>query len=326
MQPEPGLLSVGMKASGKQEGQFSRQWHRAAHLNAWTHARAWVLLILLAVGALLVLGPAGGLVALAIEFITWWNCGPIAVRSLHARTAEPEDFPQLHRLMEELAFIADMPKPKLYVSDMGGDMNAAASGRDPEHGVVIVSLAMLEEFTNKDRELRAVLAHEYAHILNRDTAVMALVALAGTLAIMAAYVAHQARVVTAAAHGQPEPGPESVVLAVVAATLIQAAVSRSRESLADREGALLAADPDGLISALTTIHGVPGAYPLLRSNPAAGHLMIHNPFRGGNIIVVAFAGLFATHPPLTRRVGDLLTLRDADGAPGWREPRLYSAV
>lgn len=314
-----------MKANADKETYFPRQWHRSRRLNVWPHARAWALLLLLVFVALLALGPAGGFVAVAIEFIAWWNCGPIAVRALHGTKAEIEDFPQLHRLMDELAFVADMPKPTLYVSDMGGDMNAAASGRDPEHGVVIVSITMLEEFALKDRELRAVLAHEYAHVLNRDTAVMALVALAGTIAITAAYVAHRARVLTAAAHGQPEPGPESVILAVLAASLIQAAVSRSRESLADREGALLAADPDALISALQDVHGSPGAYPLLRSNPAVGHLMIHNPFRGGNLVVLAFGGLFATHPPLARRVRDLLDLRDAEGAPGWREPRLYSS-
>lgn len=310
---------------GDQGSHFSRRWRRDAPVGLLAHGRAWILLLLFAVAALFVAGPVGGLLAVALEFFSWWNCGPIAVRALRASPADPGDFPQLHRLMRELVFRADMPAPALYVSDMGGDMNAAASGRDPDHGVIIVSYTLLEAFRDDDRELRAVLAHEYAHVLNRDTAVMAVVSLLGTLMIIAAYVAHRARVVTAAAHGQPEPGPECVILAMVAAALIQAAVSRSRESLADREGAYLAEDPDGLVSALRAIHSAPGAYPLLRSNPASGHLMIHNPFRDANLVVRMFGGLFATHPPLRKRVRDLLLLRDAEGGQGWREPRLYPA-
>lgn len=230
------------------------------------------------------------------------------VLKLHgAREVSAAEAPALHGIVEEVAARAGIPKPRVFVMD-GDHANAFATGRTPSKGVVAVTRGLLAMMT--PREIRGVVAHEMAHIRNRDILV------ASVAAAVAAAVAYLANIVQWGAllgvgqHGDGEEGESPIgalalaFVAPIAATLIQLGVSRSREYLADETAARLTGDPVGLANALQRLSAAAGMLPAQTPTPATASLFIVNPLAGGG----ALLNLFSTHPPAEKRVARLLAM------------------
>lgn len=254
------------------------------------------------------LGGGTGLVIAAVISVLfnaamYFFSDTIALRAMRARPLSRAEAPQLHAVVAHLADQARQPMPKLYVSPIR-QPNAFATGRSPRHASVCVTEGILDTLTM--RELRAVLGHELAHVYNRDilTSTVA-AALAGILTMLADLAWFMP--LTGSYDGE-DSGPGllgallMLIVAPVIATMIQLAISRSREYAADTDGALLTGDPHALASALRKIHASTRHMPL----PADGqltstaHLMIANPLRGDGL-----AALFSTHPPMGQRIARL---------------------
>ena len=225
------------------------------------------------------------------------------VLAMHqAREVAREDAPRLHAVVEELAVRAEIPKPRVFVIE-DAHANAFATGRSPRRGVVAVTAGMLDLLT--ERELRGVLAHELAHVRNRD---ILLCSLAAALAAAITYVAHAVQFSSLfggarredegeEAHGSMAGGLLMALVAPIAATLVQLGISRSREYLADQAGAQISGDPEALARALEKLaksaERIPG-----EAQPATASLFIVNPLAG----VGGVLKLFSTHPPIEERV------------------------
>jgi len=247
--------------------------------------------------------------ALIMNVGSYWFSDKLVLSMTGAHPVEMKDNPELYRIVENLAITAGLPMPKIYMVD---DMapNAFATGRNPEHAVVAVTsglLAMLDK-----AELEGVIAHELAHIGNRDMLVMTVaVVLAGFVAIIADMLLH-ASMFGGNRDNDSKAGPLFIILAIVgailapiAAQLIQLAISRRREFLADASGALLTRYPEGLASALEKISRA--GIPMQHQSNATAHLFIADPTggEGKKSIGSRIAGLFATHPPVEERVAAL---------------------
>jgi heat shock protein HtpX len=251
--------------------------------------------------------------ALAMNISAYWFSDKIALASAGAKEADPVQFLELHRILENLAITAGLPKPRLYIIEDSAP-NAFAAGRDPKHAVVAVTTGLLAQLDRT--ELEGVLAHELSHVGNRDILVMTVaVVLAGLITVV---VDMFLRVSLFGGAGNRDRGGNAVlaivavialILAPIAAQLIQMAISRKREFLADASGALLTRYPDGLASALQKISSYQS--PMRKASHATAHLFISNPFgpstglgasaRGGRFI----AKIFSTHPPVGERVAAL---------------------
>jgi heat shock protein HtpX len=249
-------------------------------------------------------GPGGTVVALALaafmNFGAYWFSDRIVLAMHRAREVHADDAAGLHRMVQALAARANMPAPRLYIIP-DEFPNAFATGRDPRHGAVAVTEGLLRNL-GRD-EIEGVLAHELAHIRNRDTLIMAVAAmLAGalsTLANMAAWGAMlgSGRASEEGEEGGPFSGLIGVLVAPFAAMLIQMAISRSREFMADEYGARLTSKPLALASALRKIEVLSGRIPVAAGSPATAHLFIINPFAGGGL-----AQMFSTHPATAARI------------------------
>lgn len=263
------------------------------------------ILLLGALSALLVaagaaIGPqwAWGALALALgmNLFAWFFSDRLVLRMSGARETTPDEAPELHGMVEELAARAGLPKPRVHFID-APHANAFATGRSPEKAAVAVTRGLLEILS--PRELRGVLAHELAHVSNRDVLV------ATVAAGLATAVTHLAHVLafaglTGGRDGEEGPGAGGflfMLLAPVGATLVQLGISRQREYLADETGARLAGDPLALASALEKLHAeadrVPG-----QVEPATASLHVVNPFGA----LGGLARLFSTHPPAEERI------------------------
>lgn len=246
--------------------------------------------------------------AIVMNVGSYWYSDKLALSMTHAKPADEREFQELHRIVENLAITAGLPKPKLYVITDPAP-NAFATGRDPKHAVVAVTTGLLSVMERN--ELEGVLAHELSHIGNRDMLVMTVVVvLAGIIAIISDMFL---RSLMFRGEGDNKAGALFAVLAIVgailaplAATLIKLAVSRKREYLADASGALLTRYPEGLASALRKL----GSYqaPMKHANNATAHLFISNPFGAGKMRN-SIVHLFATHPPIESRIQALLGQR-----------------
>lgn len=241
--------------------------------------------------------------ALFMNVGSYWFSDKIVLGMTGARTASREEFPDVWNVVENLSITAGLPMPKVYVVDDPAP-NAFATGRDPEHAVVAATTGLL---TMLDRsELEGVMAHELSHIGNRDMLVMTVaVVLAGFIAILADFFM---RAMIHGGGGDRQKHPIFLVLAIVgiilapiAAQLIQLAISRKREYLADASGALLTRYPEGLASALEKISRYPR--PMRRTSHATAHLFIADPYGAGErTIGEKIGGLFQTHPPAGERI------------------------
>jgi len=253
------------------------------------------------------------IIAVATNFYAYWASDKLVLSLNHARRATREEFFDFYTVTENLAIAAGLPKPKLYVIDDPAP-NAFATGRDEKHAVVCATTGLLSLLTRS--ELEGVIGHELSHIKNRDMLLMTIaVVLAGFVAILANIFIRMS-FWGGGRGGNNRQGNAilmiltvvAIVLAPVAAKLIQLAISRRREYLADASGALLTRYPEGLASALGKI----GNYtaPMKSANLATAHLFIGDPFGAKSAGVSNWVGhLFSTHPPIQDRIKVLLSPR-----------------
>ena len=274
-----------------------------------------VFLLTALTGLLLLVGGAiggrGGLIiafgfALLTNVFAYWNSDKVALAMSGAHEVSPADAPELHRMVEELAMNAQLPKPRVYVINTPSP-NAFATGRDPKHAAVAATTGIMQLLSYD--ELRGVMAHELAHIKNRDTLIQTIVAtIAGTIMFLAQMAQFAALFGGLGRSDDDEGGMNpigllvSIIVAPIAATLIQMAISRSREYAADAGGAQISGQPMALASALQRLEAGAHVRPM-HVNPATAHLFIVNPFKGGGL-----SGLFSTHPPIAERVARLQQL------------------
>ena len=247
--------------------------------------------------------------AVVINFGSYWFSDSIALRMAGAREVSPAEAPALHATVGRLATLAGLPMPRVAIVESDAP-NAFATGRNAGHGLVAVTTGILRILDQ--RELDAVLAHELGHIKNRDILVSAVAATIAGAITMVANMAQWALIFGGFGGDDEEEGAGSLVgglimifVAPIAATIIQLAISRSREFGADRRGAEVSGDPLALASALEKLEAWSKRVPL-PVNPAVSHLFIVKPFTGQ-----ALQGLFSTHPSTEQRVARLRALAAA---------------
>jgi len=256
-------------------------------------------------------GALGGQQGMVVAFVlagvmnfgSYWFSDRIVLAMYRAQPVAEAAAPGLYGMVRRLATRADLPMPRVFIVP-GDTPNAFATGRDPEHAVVAVTEGIMRILD--DDELEGVLAHELAHVKNRDTLIMTTTA---TLAGAITYLAHMAHWAAIFGGGRRDEEEESgggmfgailmAVLAPIAAMLIQMAISRAREFQADATGARIAGRPWGLAKALEKMDAAAQVAPL-HATPATAHLFIVNPLSGG-----ALLSLFSTHPPIQERVARL---------------------
>lgn len=251
------------------------------------------------------------LFAIAMNVMSYWYSDTIVIKMTGAEAADPHEFRELHRLVENLSITAGLPKPKVYIVDDPAP-NAFATGRNPEHAAVAFTTGLLRILDRT--ELEGVAAHELSHIGNRDMLVSTVaVVLAGFVAILADIFLRSMFFGFGNDRNHRASGIIiliSIVLAVlapIAASLIQMAISRKREFLADASGALLTRYPEGLASALQKISTY--ARPMSHANHATAHLFIANPFGHSRGVKASINRLFMTHPPAEERIAILRGMR-----------------
>jgi heat shock protein HtpX len=281
--------------------------------------------LLAALGGLLIfvgglLGGRDGMVialvfALAMNGFVYWKSDTLALRANGARELGPDELPRLRAIVADLAARAGIPVPRLYIIERP-EPNAFATGRDPEHSAVAVTTGILDIMD--ERQLAGVLAHELSHVKNRDTLVGTI---AATIGGAISFLAQMAQFQMIFGGREDDNGGGglgalvAIILAPIAALIIQLAVSRGREYSADASGAALTGDPEALAQALERLEAansqnglrarlsrsLPGSRgrapaPVPAANPAFAHLYIVNPLSGRSL-----GGLFSTHPPIAER-------------------------
>ena len=258
------------------------------------------------------LGGTGGMVvalglALAMNVGSYWYSDRIVLRLTGAQPLSRADAPALHALTERLATRAGVPTPRLYVVP-DPQPNAFATGRNPEHGIVAVNQGLLDLLSRE--EVEGVVAHEIAHIAHRDTLTMTVAASLAGAVMTLVNLAQWAAIFTPSSDRDHGPGLLGLLVAALvaplAASLIQLAISRVREFEADKSAASYAGSPRGLIGALQTLERNAQLIPSSTARPATAHMSIVNPLSGD--AVGAFTRLFATHPPVADRVAALRSL------------------
>lgn len=254
-------------------------------------------------------GPTGMTIALLFAFVmnagTYWYSDRIVLRITGATPLPQSDAPTLHAMTERLATRAGIPTPRLYLVP-DPQPNAFATGRNPENGVVALNQGLLDLLSQD--EVEGVIAHEIAHIANRDTLTMTVAAsLAGAIMTLV-NLAQWAMIFTPSSDREHGPGLLGLLVAVVfaplAATLIQLAISRTREFDADAAAVQYTGTPRGLIGALQALDGYASRIASTTARPATAHLSIVNPLAGGASLSI-LSRLFSTHPPVTDRVAAL---------------------
>ena len=254
-------------------------------------------------------GQGGLLLALVLagvmNFAAYWWSDKLVLRMYGAQEAHAAQAPELWAMVQRLASRAGLPMPRVYVIPEATP-NAFATGRSPQYAAIAVTAGLLQRLQHD--ELEGVLAHELAHVRHRDTLIMTVAAaLAGALSMVANMAMWNALLGGGSTDddegGSPVVGLLGVLVAPVAAALVQMAISRSREFMADEFGARLTGNPLALARALRRIAEWSQAVPITAGSPATAHLFIINPFSGGGL-----ASLFSTHPSTEARIARLEAL------------------
>jgi len=246
----------------------------------------------------------GLVIAIVMNFGTYWFSDKIVLAMYRGKIAAEKDFPDVYAIVKEVAGSAGMPAPKVYVIPSDSP-NAFATGRNEKHAAVAVTQGILR-ILSKD-ELKGVIAHEISHIKNRDTLIQAV---AATIAGVIGYLAFMARFAAIfGGRGSRDSGRmfELLALSIITpliALIIQLAISRSREFLADEKGAKLTKNPEALASALEKLESSVKANPLMFGSPSTSSLFIVNPFKAGGI-----TSLLSTHPPTKERASRLRSMQ-----------------
>jgi heat shock protein HtpX len=264
--------------------------------------------LFVAVGGLL--GGQSGMVmafglALVMNFVSYWFSDKIVLKMYGAKPLAEAEAPAVHRIVRNLATKAGIPMPKLYLLPSAAP-NAFATGRNPQHAAVAVTDGIMRIMDEK--ELEGVLAHELSHVLNRDVLISTV---AATIAGAISMLANMAQWGLMFGGSRDEEGRSTnpialiltIILAPLAAMVIQMAVSRSREYQADASGARLTRNPEGLASALGKLDQASRVVHM-DANPATAHLFIVNPLTGRSLM-----NLFMTHPPIQERIARLRSMR-----------------
>lgn len=244
--------------------------------------------------------------AMVMNFGSYWFSDKLVLRMYKARPVSESEAPELHAMVKNLALKASLPMPHVYIIP-GDTPNAFATGRDEHHAVVAVTEGILR-ILDRD-ELEGVISHELTHIKNRDMLIGSIAAtLAGTI-VMLAHMAQWAAIFGGASRDDEEGGGGIIglilmaVLAPIAAAIIQMAISRSREYLADAGGAKISGKPYDLAAALEKLSRASRAIPM-KANPSTAHMFIVNPLTRRSLM-----NLFSTHPPIEERIARLRSMR-----------------
>jgi len=246
--------------------------------------------------------------AVAMNFFSYWFSDKIVLKMYGANEVTEREAPDLYIMVRSLATRADLPMPKVYIIP-NDQPNAFATGRDPEHAAVAVTEG-IQRILSRD-ELAGVIGHELAHIKNRDILIGTTAATIAGAISMIANIAQFSMLFGGGRSDDDEEGGTnpiamlvSIIVAPIAAMLIQMAISRAREYMADEEGARIAGNPHHLSNALRKLHNAAQQIPM-NATPATAHMFIVSPLSGGGAIL----SLFSTHPPMEKRIERLENLR-----------------
>jgi len=267
---------------------------------------AAITALFMAIGSLL--GGQQGMVialiiALGMNFFSYWFSDKLVLKMYNAQEVDETSAPQFYRMVRELAGRAGLPMPRVYLIQEDAP-NAFATGRNPENAAVAATTGILRVLS--ERELRGVMAHELAHVRHRDILISTISAtMAGAISMLANFAMFFGGRDSEGRPANPIVGLLVMLLAPLAASLIQMAISRAREFEADRGGAEISGDPQALASALQKIHNYAQGIPLetTERHPETAQMMIMNPLSGGGL-----RGLFSTHPTTEERVERLLAM------------------
>ena len=249
------------------------------------------------------------LFAMVMNFGSYWFSDKIVLRMYKAQEISESQAPELYGIVKNLALRGNLPMPRVYVIPENTP-NAFATGRDENHAVVAVTEG-ITRILNRD-ELEGVIGHELTHIKNKDMLIGSIAATLAGAIVMLANMAQWAAIFGGVSREDDEGGGGGLIglilmaiLAPIAATVIQMAISRSREFLADAGGAKISGKPYGLAGALEKLQRASQAIPM-DANPSTAHMFIVNPLTGGSLM-----SLFSTHPPLEERIARLKSMRPA---------------
>jgi heat shock protein HtpX len=268
-----------------------------------TKARTWLLLagltaLFIGVGAAI-----GGaalwffvVFSVVMNAVAYWKSDAFAIRAARAQEVSESEAPEIHRLVSELAQLYDVPKPRVYLIP-SDQPNAFATGRNPEHSAVAVTQGLLQYMPHD--QVRGVLAHEFAHIKNRDILVSSIAAMISGAISAVGNIFFFMGMFGGNDDENPIGALAAIIIAPIAAMLLQLAVSRQREYLADATAARVLGTGEPLAEALETLERARQVVPM-QVNPATSSLYIVNPLKA-----VGMASLFSTHPPIERRIARL---------------------
>jgi heat shock protein HtpX len=275
--------------------------------------KTMVLMVFLSVILIAIGGALGGrtgmtfalIMAFGINFITYWFSDKIVLRMYKAREVTEGEAPELYGIVRRLSQKAALPMPKVYIVDED-QPNAFATGRNPEHAAVAATTGILRILSRE--ELEGVLAHELAHVKHRDILISTI---AATIAGAISYLAQMAQwaMIFGGRRDDEDSSPIAtivmMIVAPIAAMLVQMAISRSREFSADEGGAEISGNPMSLANALKKLDMASKQIPM-NANPATAHMFIVNPLSAGMLMK-----LFSTHPPMEERIARLVAMRGA---------------
>jgi heat shock protein HtpX len=278
--------------------------------------RTTLLLGLMTVLIILIGRALGGQQGMVVAFVmagimnigSYWFSDKIVLAMYGAKEISPQALPEVHQMVQELSQMAGLPKPRIYLIE-DDSPNAFATGRNPEHAVVAVTSGILRILSRQ--ELKGVLAHELSHVKNRDILIGSIAAtMAGAIMILA-NMARWAAIFGGSRDSENREGGGGMIgllvmtiVAPMAAMLIQMAISRSREYLADSTGAKISGNPLGLAGALEKLQIASQRIPMEDPKPSTAHMFIVNPLSGRSLL-----NLFSTHPPIEDRIARLRSMK-----------------